>query len=1050
MEIAVNPFASFGTQAISLDIESHGGWSDDVTKATFLQVRAIQAILQPFYDKNTGTTPYCYLNKCESGFVYKHRGGCAKMGKVTDCSNTDGNYECCVTTRMTKGFSFISQVPRTLTYDDGETCSDTDGQWVGEGLRNADNTDSNRDICRMSQSYSIHSSSTYDNGGDGWSLFWREDSDSSARIRRLANPRGLWNYGDIQTVEFRQNSPDWKPGDVPFTHTITWVGLTGEHADCVLTDPQSCTLKITKTFQFHTDQRFVTVSVTLENRNDLPMYDIWYSHITSNHDAETWVEYQGTNHPNKDYSSDVNEVRPNQALIMSKGNVQAETWKVMGVGMDHPNARVAHGKSSVSFDETKKTWNAASWKRGQGAEKTENPPKHSGDYNPSTVLNLVFTTSKLDAGGSESFDFTYILAASAMTQAMDNLQSLVIVAPSDTVAQCDRSKIVLACTLMAGVSVNSVIFQVFKDGILKSTTAVSEPLAKTNGRTFVTPPQDWTQFGTKKGESLAVVVTANDDSSQYKYTKTKSIIVVKTEDQTRRRMSSGEEARRLWSKRTLKPRTRRRLKWGRRRRRAAVSKPIPNDVYRSTVPSEGVCLSMHCTAGPTARIKNPTFINGKWNEIPITSHKYMKPSGWNTYSRTWLGFAIIGDQSAPLGIFTGSGASHYLAIRGRDAEISQTVKHLPKDKNLVLKFFVACSNTKLNGDIEINTISSLAEEIIIPQKSVDMSPAKMAVIINGVVKGTYRCGDLPSKEIFHPKEISFNPDDAGIATFAFKNVSPLGPGNQILLDSPTIGTKKGSTFELLTSGSTIGSGCGNFLKTTTAADRTLFTVKHVSGSNFFHADWFIEWRTTDGRTLSSSLPLCAIDSTEYFGHPDYEHPYQKGVYTTGTLQSYSTVKKIHYSRRRWAATYNNGQLGSLQAWVAGLNTLLQWYQIDLGSSQTVTGFVTQRAGGYPSSHGVGWTPSETTTSYVTSYKIAHATDKETFTTMPQVWSAEAPAGAPLSYKTVNVPSSPILARYIRFYVQKWVGNIYLRAGVIVAEDKEVRCTPDFSNIPVGT
>ena len=36
----------------------------------------------------------CDGNKCESGWVHK-RTGCGKTGKVTDCSNTDGKYECC-------------------------------------------------------------------------------------------------------------------------------------------------------------------------------------------------------------------------------------------------------------------------------------------------------------------------------------------------------------------------------------------------------------------------------------------------------------------------------------------------------------------------------------------------------------------------------------------------------------------------------------------------------------------------------------------------------------------------------------------------------------------------------------------------------------------------------------------------------------------------------------------------------------------------------------------------------------------------------------------
>ena len=111
---------------------------------------------------------------------------------------------------------------------------------------------------------------------------------------------------DVHIIEFRQNSPgmlclffclvifvrsckqsltvstscsflDWKPGMAHFTHSLTWVGVTGTSVNCDKNNPASCNLKITKTIQFNTDDRFFTIQVTLQNTGSTTLYDLYYS-----------------------------------------------------------------------------------------------------------------------------------------------------------------------------------------------------------------------------------------------------------------------------------------------------------------------------------------------------------------------------------------------------------------------------------------------------------------------------------------------------------------------------------------------------------------------------------------------------------------------------------------------------------------------------------------------------------------------------------------------------------------------------------------------------
>ena len=152
---------------------------------------------------------------------------------------------------------------------------------------------------------------------------------------------------------------------------------------------------------------------------------------------------------------------------------------------------------------------------GKGATPTSNPPSfhYDGDYNRADAgQNLVIKTNSIAPGSSDSFSFAYVLAASDLTLAMENLNTLSITQPPVQLHQCDRTKIVLACSIDGTFTSATVEFSVMKDGAIVNTekvktTTVTSPV-KTGTKSYVVT-QDWSDFGTFKWLRVSSVVNHN-------------------------------------------------------------------------------------------------------------------------------------------------------------------------------------------------------------------------------------------------------------------------------------------------------------------------------------------------------------------------------------------------------------------------------------------------------------------------------------------------------------------------------------------------------------
>ena len=128
--------------------------------------------------------------------------------------------------------------------------------------------------------------------------------------------------------------------------------------------------------------------------------------------------------------------------------------------------------------------------------------------------------------------------------------------------------------------------------------------------------------------------------------------------------------------------------------------------------------------------------------------------------------------------------------------------------------------------------------------------------------------------------------------------------------------------------------------------------------------------------------------------------------------------------RTYSSVWNNEAIGtghaqsmldSPLAWCALENTVGQWMQIDLGSTMSVIGAVTQSRA-----------PGQWGNQRVTSYKLSCSFDGTNFTKLPHVYVANDKEG---NAKT-TICFEAVQARFVRFLPQTWHGHISMRAGVI--------------------
>jgi len=116
-------------------------------------------------------------------------------------------------------------------------------------------------------------------------------------------------------------------------------------------------------------------------------------------------------------------------------------------------------------------------------------------------------------------------------------------------------------------------------------------------------------------------------------------------------------------------------------------------------------------------------------------------------------------------------------------------------------------------------------------------------------------------------------------------------------------------------------------------------------------------------------------------------------------------------------SHGTGRLDSGQAWSAATNQAGEWWQMDLGAVNYVTGVVTQ---GRHDNHN----------QWVSSFSVKVSSDGSTFTDVDGGAHFTGNAAAN-DDKKENKFASAVAARYVRIVVQAWSGHVSMRSGTLV-------------------
>ena len=122
-----------------------------------------------------------------------------------------------------------------------------------------------------------------------------------------------------------------------------------------------------------------------------------------------------------------------------------------------------------------------------------------------------------------------------------------------------------------------------------------------------------------------------------------------------------------------------------------------------------------------------------------------------------------------------------------------------------------------------------------------------------------------------------------------------------------------------------------------------------------------------------------------------------------------------YASNAIGHSHGKGRLDSDQAWSAQNNAVGQWWQMDLGSTKSISGVVTQGRTAH--------------NQYVTGYKVKVSSDASTWTDVDggKTFTANIAAN---NDKVKNTFGSAVNGRYVRLMVQTWNGHLSMRAAVI--------------------
>ncbi|KAJ1431262.1 hypothetical protein B484DRAFT_478969, partial [Ochromonadaceae sp. CCMP2298] len=296
--------------------------------------------------------------------------------------------------------------------------------------------------------------------------------------------------------------------------SVLWVGTSG-------------VLQISKVVHLDNDKLYFATSVQVKNIGSATVTDFFYTRTIDPDQEKTmygpfetqnYVNYQPTAIGEAAY---VNENNGNTALVVAVGKTNYDFF--LGMGTVNSRAKVAHFSNFMNNGATVMQNNA--WKSFGGKDMQPSVAYSSRMKYADESLHLTYSYATIEPGEVVTFEYTHILHQSEQTEALGQLESVLMMQPIDTLS---GSAATLSVEIKITTAVTSCTFYLFAAASgsvaawhqVATVSAIAAPTYGNSAYMTASARVDTTQFSDGVGE---LRVRLSTSSGVVVYRKSKAV-----------------------------------------------------------------------------------------------------------------------------------------------------------------------------------------------------------------------------------------------------------------------------------------------------------------------------------------------------------------------------------------------------------------------------------------------------------------------------------------------------------------------------------------------
>jgi len=188
-------------------------------------------------------------------------------------------------------------------------------------------------------------------------------------------------------------------------------------------------LEVTKVTQFDGEKLFFTTSVVLKNTGTSALTNVYYMRtvdpdqeqpFTGNYGTNNYVMYQRFMETGDGPYVNGADGMANECFVAAEGQTYSDLY--CGLGTINSHCRVNHW--GFNNDNAITSWNNDVWRS----------YSESSMKNADEAIQLMFKYDSIPAGGTEQFNYAYVLGPDDLVEAMQDLSYVTITNPTDIVS----------------------------------------------------------------------------------------------------------------------------------------------------------------------------------------------------------------------------------------------------------------------------------------------------------------------------------------------------------------------------------------------------------------------------------------------------------------------------------------------------------------------------------------------------------------------------------------------------------------------------------------